>query len=218
MQDTHIRSRLQIIRAWARNYRSISEGEIELDPLTVLVGPNASGKSNWLDVLRFMKDAIRFDPSVAIYQRQGLEAIYHSKVAAEQPHIEVGITATVPSRFASQGYAAILFNTGSRLLGRRKACFVSVRRPGIISDEGEDSPVMGFSSQGGYIKFSECPAAMDIKSMLSPKDGGDVEITALRSSDAGQGDQTDVFAGQRTGQISDTACPRRIPATALYFH
>ena len=177
MQDTHMRSRLQIIRAWARNYRSISEGEIELDPLTVLVGPNASGKSNWLDVLRFMKDAIRFDPSVAIYQRQGLEAIHHSKVAAEQPHIEVGITATVPSRFASQGYAAIQY--GFALTRTKEGMFRVSQEAGIISDEGEDSPVMGFSSHGGYIKFSECPAPMDIKSMLSPKDGGDVEITAL---------------------------------------
>ena len=177
MQDTHIRPSLQITRAWVRNYRSISEGEIKLNPLTVLVGPNASGKSNWLDVLRFMKDSVRFDPGVAIYQRQGLEAIYHSKAASEQPHIEMGITATVRSRFASQGYAAVQY--GFALTRTKEGIFRVSQEAGIISDEDEDSPVMGFSSQGGYIKFSEGPAPMDIKSMLSLKDVGDAEVTAL---------------------------------------
>ena len=177
MQDTPLRPSLQITRAWVRNYRSISEAQIKLDPLTVLVGPNASGKSNWLDVLRFMKDAIRFDPGVAIFQRQGLEAIYHSRTAAEQLHIEMGIAATVRSRFASQGYAAIQY--GFALTRTKEGMFRVSQEAGIISDECEDSSVFGFSSQDGYITFSEYPAPMDIKSMLSLKDGGDVEVTAL---------------------------------------
>ena len=177
MQDTPLRPRLQIIRAWARNYRSISEAEIDLDPLTVLVGPNASGKSNWLDVLRFMRDAVRFDPGVAIFERQGLEAIYHSKTAADQPHIEMGITATVRSRYSERRYASILY--GFALTRTKDGMFRVSQEAGLISEEGEDSPVFGFSSQDGYITFSELPATTDIKSMLSSKDGGNVEVTAL---------------------------------------
>ena len=41
--------------------------------LTVLVGPNASGKSNLLDILRFIRDALRFDLEVAIAFRNGME-------------------------------------------------------------------------------------------------------------------------------------------------
>ena len=45
----------QIERVWAKNFRSIADATLDLGPMTVLVGPNASGKSNLLDVLRFMK-------------------------------------------------------------------------------------------------------------------------------------------------------------------
>ena len=48
----------RLTRVWARNFKSIRELDLELGPLTVLVGPNASGKSNVLDVLSFIKKAI----------------------------------------------------------------------------------------------------------------------------------------------------------------
>ena len=43
--------RPSITKVWAKNFRSIQFAELELDPLTVLVGPNASGKSNLMDIL-----------------------------------------------------------------------------------------------------------------------------------------------------------------------
>lgn len=42
-----------------RRYRSILDEEIELGRLNVLIGPNASGKSNVLDALKFMADGVR---------------------------------------------------------------------------------------------------------------------------------------------------------------
>ena len=51
----------RIVRVWAKNFRSIADSTLELTPLTVLVGPNASGKSNVLDILHFLSDALRAD-------------------------------------------------------------------------------------------------------------------------------------------------------------
>ena len=45
-------------RVRARNYRSIADCDVTLGPLTVLLGFNAAGKSNFLDVLRFVADAL----------------------------------------------------------------------------------------------------------------------------------------------------------------
>ncbi|MBI2918592.1 MAG: AAA family ATPase [Chloroflexi bacterium] len=39
-----------------QNYKSLKDIEIPLKPLTVLVGPNAAGKSNILDCLRFLSE------------------------------------------------------------------------------------------------------------------------------------------------------------------
>ena len=60
-----------ITRVWARNFRSIEHAELDLEPLTVLVGPNASGKSNLLDILGFLADAARHGLEAAVTRRGG---------------------------------------------------------------------------------------------------------------------------------------------------
>ena len=67
--------RPSITKVWARNFRSIEFAELELDPLTVLVGPNASGKSNLMDILGFLSDAARLGLETAITRRGGIDSI-----------------------------------------------------------------------------------------------------------------------------------------------
>lgn len=62
-------------RVRIRNYRSIARCEVELKPLTVLVGRNGAGKSNFLDALRFVVDGLRTSLDHAIKARGGIEAI-----------------------------------------------------------------------------------------------------------------------------------------------
>ena len=64
-----------ITKVWAKNFRSIEYAELELDPLTVLVGPNASGKSNLLDIFGFLADAARDGLETAITRRGGIDSI-----------------------------------------------------------------------------------------------------------------------------------------------
>ena len=58
-----------------KNFRSIQAAELDLVPLTVLVGPNASGKSNLLDVLGFLGDIARYGLDSAITRRGGIDSI-----------------------------------------------------------------------------------------------------------------------------------------------
>jgi predicted ATPase len=55
-----------------RNYKSIAACQVSLKPLTVLVGRNGSGKSNFLDALHFVSDALLTSLDHALKSRGGI--------------------------------------------------------------------------------------------------------------------------------------------------
>lgn len=57
------------------NYRSIRQCEVELGPITFLVGANGSGKSNFLDALRLISDGLNRSLDHALRDRGGLEEV-----------------------------------------------------------------------------------------------------------------------------------------------
>ncbi len=103
--------RPSITRVWARNFRSIEFAELELDPLTVLVGPNASGKSNLMDILGFLSDATRLGLETAITRRGGIDSIGRKSPAGRVLAPETGF------RYEAAGetldYAVALMRRGS---------------------------------------------------------------------------------------------------------
>lgn len=65
-----------IRRIVVSNYRSLGRNvELELDGLTALVGQNGSGKSNTVDVLRFVSDCMHMGLEGAINRRHGISAV-----------------------------------------------------------------------------------------------------------------------------------------------
>src|SRR5207245_8386908 len=62
-------------RVRIRGYKSIAFCDVSLEPLTILVGRNASGKSNFIDALAFLRDIMHFDVNEVIKQHGGVEAI-----------------------------------------------------------------------------------------------------------------------------------------------
>lgn len=62
-------------RVVLRNYKSIGYCDVRLGPLTYLVGVNGSGKSNFLDALHLVRDALNGSLDNAIAERGGLDAV-----------------------------------------------------------------------------------------------------------------------------------------------
>ena len=107
----------RITRVWAKNFRSIADVSFELDPLTILVGPNASGKSNLLDILRFIKDALR-DLEVAVSRRQGIDGVARHGAVDGGSDVEVGVAAIMHDRSSESGYYSVEYGFTYCLHGR----------------------------------------------------------------------------------------------------
>jgi predicted ATPase len=76
-------------RVRIRGYKSIAFCDVTLEPLTILVGRNASGKSNFIDALAFLRDSIQFGLAEAMRLRGGLRGIVCRSVPTDRIEIEI---------------------------------------------------------------------------------------------------------------------------------
>src|SRR5947207_14750822 len=76
-------------RVRIRGYKSIAFCDVSLEPLTILVGRNAAGKSNFLDALAFLKDTMTFGAAEAVKTRGGWASV--ASRSADPPKIEIEV-------------------------------------------------------------------------------------------------------------------------------
>lgn len=72
---------MRLISLTVQHYKSLANVKIDdIQPVTVLVGPNAAGKSNMVDVLKFLRDMVSEGLDHAISMRGGITTIrQHSR-------------------------------------------------------------------------------------------------------------------------------------------
>ena len=101
-----------ITRVVLKNYKSIAACDVRLQPLTFLVGRNGSGKSNFLDALRFVADALNSSLGHAIRDRGGINDV-RRRSRGHPNHFSIGFEFTLPNSKTAH-YA---FRIGSRPRG-----------------------------------------------------------------------------------------------------
>jgi len=84
---------MYVSRLRLRNWRNFTGVDVKLGETVYLIGPNASGKSNLLDIFRFMRDIV--DPSGgglqrALVSRGGLKRV-RSLAARRAPQVEIEV-------------------------------------------------------------------------------------------------------------------------------
>lgn len=78
-----------LVKLATKNFRSLRDVDVDLGDFNVLVGPNASGKSNLLDLIRFIGDSVRTDLGPAIDLRGGFDEICFRAAKPRRIHIRV---------------------------------------------------------------------------------------------------------------------------------
>ena len=73
--------RIQIDRFAVKNFRSIQECDVELAPLTFFIGSNASGKTSFVDAIKFVASALRGSLQKAIADRLGIHSILRHPIS-----------------------------------------------------------------------------------------------------------------------------------------
>jgi predicted ATPase len=128
-------------RVKIRNYKSLSKCDIELGTLTVLVGRNGSGKSNFLDALRFVSDALKTTLDHAIKSRGGIDEVRrrstgHPRNFALELDVELG-----NCRWAVYGFE----------VAARKNGGFSVKRERLEIKKGDDSVAASYYLEDGKL-------------------------------------------------------------------
>jgi predicted ATPase len=136
--------RISISRVRIENFRSIRACDVELGPLNVLVGPNAAGKSNFMDATRFTADALSLSLTDAIQRRGGLQQIVHmapgssginAAVMSIELHLHRPESGDVPAGDAHYAFSVGRGRDGrAAVLSERFQGFGSWEDPGIARE------------------------------------------------------------------------------------
>ena len=99
-----------LTRVVLRNYKSIAICDARLGPLTYLVGANGSGKSNFLDALHFVRDALAGTLDNALNERGGFSVV--RRRCSDQPiHFGIRVEFNLPS--GQTGHYAFVVDASS---------------------------------------------------------------------------------------------------------
>lgn len=85
-----------IKRVQLRYYKGIEACDVELGPLTFLVGKNGTGKSNFLDALHFVADALRTSLDHALRDRGGVHEV-RRRSRGHPTHFAIRIDFALPT-------------------------------------------------------------------------------------------------------------------------
>ena len=101
-----------IERVVLRNYKSIANCDVKLGPLTYLVGANGAGKSNFIDAMHLVRDALSGSLDNALNERSGLAEV-RRRSSGHPNHF--GIRLEFRLRNGQRGYYA--FDVGALAAG-----------------------------------------------------------------------------------------------------
>jgi len=113
-------------RITLENFKSFAKCDVFLDPLTVLVGRNGSGKSNLLDAVQFTREALEQSLDYAVRERAGIDGVRRRSRLNRPTTARVELRVSLPGGFADYGYR-LSAASGGRYEVLSERCVVRTR-------------------------------------------------------------------------------------------
>lgn len=104
-------------------YKCLKHTDVALSPFNILIGPNASGKSTFLDSLAFLRDALETDIERAVRKRAYALRELTWKYQDVERGFEIAVEANLPENLRRNGYDTIRYEIG---VGLEKAGTITV--------------------------------------------------------------------------------------------
>jgi predicted ATPase len=170
----------RLIELSVENFRSLRKVSLPLGALNVLVGPNAAGKTNVLEVFRFLADVIRTDLEPALALRGGFDEVLFRGGPKPPSSIGVRLTATwtTHSSLNAPDEYSLRVTRGQKTLSRREE-FVFKRTRGRgrrITVSGEKVSVadtrLGGGEQEQQIGIRRLSSGLSTLPRLADEQGG----------------------------------------------
>jgi len=135
-----MRDRPLITRVVLENYKSIGFCDVKLGPLAILVGPNESGKSNFLSALKFLSECMNGGVDAAFRQRSGFPRVLRRNGSAAHLGLRVD------------------FLTAEGLSGHYSVRFTPSDAAGYIIEREECiEGRLRYEGRNGVLTGSDCP-------------------------------------------------------------
>lgn len=107
-----------------RNYKSIGRATVDLGDLTILVGANGAGKSNFLDALAFVSQCLNESVELAFKNRGGLASV-RRRSGGHPTHVGLRLIVDLDPQTAVDYSFEIAAEKGERFSVARERCHVS---------------------------------------------------------------------------------------------
>ncbi len=75
---------MAIKRLYVKNFKSFKELDVELGKFNVLIGPNASGKSNFVHIFKFLRDIAKHGIDNAVSMQGGVKYLRNMKIGSSE--------------------------------------------------------------------------------------------------------------------------------------
>jgi predicted ATPase len=195
-------SRTFLQRVQIRNYKSIGRCRITLRPLSVLVGRNGAGKSNVLDALSFLTDAVQLSLDQAIKLRGGVDSV-RRRSTGHPRNFSIGLELTLPSgdiaryefEIAARSPAGFIVKDESLRIGTPDQPFRShyhvqyIQETGVVVDASEPNMPPVSADRLYLVNAAGLPAfrpAFDALASMGFYNLNPLQMKELQPPDAGE--------------------------------